>query len=615
MINIKKVLEYIVNMTQNSLKSESIKQQLNNHERCEPYAIFSRIDREDKGFLIKEDFIRFLNDNDVNIDMQRKTIDLFIEYYDRNFDEKLDFTEFLNFILNKEQNLSRSISSQRETYKIACDEYLEKELEDLIVQALMSDFYLFEYSDMKKIEIFLNLDEKMENSKFQQNEDSKLIDLFIKMDCDKDGLISCEDLFDFVSKRRIKICQNELQNFIGLFDEDMDGFLDWNEFLFMILPSSSSFEYDLKSLQRQEEKYNEFYYQKMKPKNDSPKMDNFRYDMNNNNINYNYNKNENYDYINTNQITNMKKSNYNKFDKFNDSDIKNSKKNGNGNGNGQYYFDYGNSPNIEYDINTRDSSCYNKISNTIQNNDIIYNNNTTNNGNNNSNKNNNNLYIDTYQFCELCKILYQIIDSEKNIEYLKNKLFSDNNFNLNKLFNYFDKYQNGYVSLVDFQEGLESFNINNKNCLLLFSNFDTSNNGRLSKENFISIFLPLNLSDCIENNNNILVPEDINCYTSFELQTKENISELLNCLIQHFTYMNEISKFYEEKIIDIEYIFNVLDKYNKGYLEEEDFQQIFKYGDNGKCLSFEDLLLIMEKIDSDKDGKITYQDMVQLFKK
>lgn len=73
--------------------------------------------------------------------------------------------------------------------------------------------------------------------------------------------------------------------------------------------------------------------------------------------------------------------------------------------------------------------------------------------------------------------------------------------------------------------------------------------------------------------------------------------------------------FIKKKIIDIEYIFNVLDKYNKGYLEEEDFQQIFKYGDNGKCLSFEDLLLIMEKIDSDKDGKITYQDMVQLFKK
>ena len=50
-------------------------------------------------------------------------------------------------------------------------------------------------------------------------------------------------------------------------------------------------------------------------------------------------------------------------------------------------------------------------------------------------------------------------------------------------------------------------------------------------------------------------------------------------------------------------------------LEEEEFQNIFKYGDNGKCISFEDLLLIMEKIDSDKDGKITCQDFIQLFKK
>ena len=80
MINIKKALELIVNMTQNVLKSESIKEQLNQHERCEPYAIFSRIDREDKGYLIKKDFVRFLNENKLNININRKTIDLFIEY-------------------------------------------------------------------------------------------------------------------------------------------------------------------------------------------------------------------------------------------------------------------------------------------------------------------------------------------------------------------------------------------------------------------------------------------------------------------------------------------------------------------------------------------------------
>ena len=585
MINIRKVLEFIVNMTQNALKSESIKEKLNEHERCEPYAIFSRIDREDKGFLIKEDFIRFLNDNNVNIDTQRKTIDLFIEYYDRNFDEKLDFTEFLNFILNKEQNLSRSISSQRETYKIACDEYLDKDLEQLIVQALMSDFYLFEYSDMKKIEIFLNLD-KAENF---QNEDTKLIDLFTKIDSDRDGLISCEDLYSFVSKRKIKICQNELQNFIGLFDEDIDGFLDWNEFLFMILPSSSSFEYDLNSLQRQEEIYNKLYYHQIENSKNS-------YFINGNNSQ----ENNLYMCKNINKDINTINNN-NKFDDIN---ISNPKKNINGN---QYYFDYENNTNNLY------------IENKINNNKEIFCYNIPVKGKNNGQTNLNkkfNIFIDNNQFGHLCKILYWIIEQEKSIEYLKSKLFSDSNFNLNKLFNYFDKYRNGYISLVDFQEGLETFDINNKNCLLLFSNFDTSNNGRLTKENFMSIFLPLNISECIENNKNILFSDDeMDNYNSFEVYLKENIAQLLNCLIELFTYLNDISKYYEDKIIDIEYIFSILDKTNKGYIEEEDFQLIFKYGDNGRSLPFEDLLLIMEKIDSNKDGKITCQDMINLFKK
>jgi len=309
-------LEYVVNTIQNINKSENIKETMNSHERCEPYAIFSRLDREDKGFLIKDDFIRFLKENGVNIDPQRKTVDLFIEYYDKNFDDKIDFTEFLNFILNKNQNVSRSITSQRETYKISCDEYLEKSLEDLIVQSLMADFYLFEYSDTKKIEIFLNLEENGKNS----DEDRKLINLFIDLDEDKDGLISCEDLCEFASKRKIKICNEELQEFIGLFDEDMDGFLDWNEFLFMILPSSQNFEYNLESLKKQEEMYNHFYYQSKK--NFNSNCNNFN--INNNSINYNINYNYT-DYNKENQMNQYNKchNNYynscdNKINDFNE---------------------------------------------------------------------------------------------------------------------------------------------------------------------------------------------------------------------------------------------------------------------------------------------------------
>ena len=55
--------------------------------------------------------------------------------------------------------------------------------------------------------------------------------------------------------------------------------------------------------------------------------------------------------------------------------------------------------------------------------------------------------------------------------------------------------------------------------------------------------------------------------------------------------------------------FDTVDVDKKGYLGEEEFSSIFE-----NKLELADLLLIMEKIDSDKDGKITIEDLVNLFK-
>ena len=592
MLNRKLVLEYLVNTTQNALKSESIKQKLNNNERCEPYAIFSRIDREDKGYLIKEDFIRFLNENNVNIEKQRNTIDLFIEYYDRDFDDKINFTEFLNFVLNKEQNLSRSISSQRETYKIASNEYLDKDLEKLTTEALMTDFYLFEYADMKKIDIFMNFD-----NNFDEREDCKLINLFLEIDIDQDGMISCDDLFDFVSKRKIKICKDELQSFIGLFDEDMDGFLDWNEFLFMILPSSSSFEYDLNSLQKQEQKYYEFYSNINYKKNISYEQNNNFYNFNangnGNNQNYNFCYNYAYNCENNQQPITPK--------------IKNEP-----NGNTSYNLNNSKSlynNNSLYDSNNYNSN-YNLSVSDINVSEKIPYQNYCNNNYDNQNYQNNYMPPINNQFQDLCQIFNQIIGFEKVIDSLKCKLISEQNFNLNNLFDYFDRYRNGYISFVDFQEGLESLDINNKNSLLLFSKYDKTNVGRLNKENFLSIFLSPN-----SNINNIMNNKSYQVNNNyFENVIKSILNQLLNYLIEYVTFLNDLVKFYDERKINIDYLFGVLDKNNKGYIEEDEFQQIFIIGNGRKNVDVNDLLLIMEVIDSDKDGKITKQDLIDLFK-
>ena len=283
-MKVKEILELIVNLTINSSKSEENKQQLNDHPDFEPYALFSRIDRNDKSYITKNDLLNFLQDNNISINENRCTVDLFIEYYDRDFDEKLNFGEFLNFVLNKDQNLIRSIATQRETYKLNNNEFLNKDLEELASKCLMSDFYLFEYANVKKIDIFNHIDD---------NNQSFLLELFINMDIDKDGLISCDDISVFLQDRKIQICDEELISFISIYDEDLDGMLNWNEFLFFILPSPINYEYDLSELKQLEGKY---YY---------------NYNCNNNYSNYkDYNSNNCYNNIISSMPLNSNNFNY-----------------------------------------------------------------------------------------------------------------------------------------------------------------------------------------------------------------------------------------------------------------------------------------------------------------
>ena len=497
-MGLKEVLELIVNITQNASKCEDNKQRLNDHYTFEPYALFSRIDRDDKKFITKEDLIAFLADNNITIDINRSTVDLFIEYYDRDFDSKLNFTEFLNFVLNKDNNLIRSISTQRETYKLSNDEYLQKDLEELTCQVLLSEFYLFEYSNVKKMEIF------------SQKGSVDLLNLFIEMDTDKNGYISCEDIETFLSKRKIKICTDELQAFISLFDEDLDGELNWNEYLFMILPSPTNYEYNLDELKMLEGKYTEYYNNR---KNEHTKE----------NVNQ------------MNQSTSQ-----------------------------TYYFNSHNSNTVNVNANT------------------------------------------TQSFSSLASLLYQIIDFENQIDNMRIKLLSNENFNLTAMFNYFDRYNNQYISFMDFSDALESFDIISKNSILLFSRYDINNTGRLTQDNFNAIFLQTNKE---LPNTNFTSGQNFSDVNQIELVTKTTIVQLFNSLINYMAFLSTLPKWYDKNKEEVANCFNVIDKEKKGYVTEEEFNLIF---DNK--LNLEDLLLIMEKIDSDKDGKITYEDMVNLFK-
>ena len=547
-MGLREILEFIVNIITNAAKSEELKQKLNNHYTFEPYALFSRIDRDNKKYINRPDLIAFLLDNNIHINPERSTVDLFIEYYDRDFDEKLNFTEFLNFILNKDNNLIRSVSTQRETYKLCNDEYLEKELEDLTSQVLMSEFYLFEYANVKKMEIF------------HGKEKVNLLELFIEMDTDRNGFISSEDIEVFLMKRKIKICNEEIMAFIALFDEDLDGELNWNEFLFMILPSPQNYDYDLEELKILECKYKE-YYDDVKNNNYIPQMQTAS--IINSQPQHHYPK----------QPSQFQQS-------MSYSDLSNN--------NNNQYTNYNIQPQQNKDINTSLNRSVMQTSQIQQ------------------QSQQSQLHKYPVNISSLSNILYQIIDFETQLENIRIKLTSNPNFNLQSLFNLFDHYNNKYISFMDFADTLESFDIISKNSILLFSYYDINNNGRLNQDNFYAMFLPVNKENINICNSPNFPIQNIN---DLELITKTTLVQLFNNLINYMTFLSTLPKWYEQNKMVVSACFEKYDKGGKGYLDEDDFGSLF---DNN--INVDDLLLIMEKIDRDKDGKIIYEDMVNLFK-
>jgi Ca2+-binding EF-hand superfamily protein len=533
-MGLREILEFIVNIITNAAKSEELKQKLNDHFTFEPYAIFSRIDRDDKKYINRTDLIAFLLDNNIAINTERSTVDLFIEYYDRDFDEKLNFTEFLNFILNKENNLIRSISTQRETYKLSNDEFLEKELEELTSKVLMSEFYLFEYANVKKMEIF------------HGKEKVNLLELFIEMDTDKNGLISSEDIEVFLMKRKIKICNEEIMTFVALYDEDLDGELNWNEYLFMILPSPQNYNYDLEELKMLECKYKE-YYNDIKQHEYVPQMQINQQNQYQNQNQYQYQQQE---HLQQNIIYSEPPPSTTQI--------------------------HHHQP--QQQLNNSYMQVPSQTKFQMQNYNV--------------------------EISSLSNILYQIIDFETQLENIRLKLTSDPNFNLSSLFALFDHYNNNYISFMDFSETLESFDIISKNTILLFSYYDITNTGRLTQDNFNAIFLPSNKEGINIYNTQSFPIQNVN---HLDLITKTTLVQLFNSLINYMTFLSTLPKWYEQNKMVINMFFEKYDKGGKGYLDEDDFNVLFENN-----INVEDLLLIMERIDQDKDGKITYDDMIHL---
>ncbi len=75
---------------------------------------------------------------------------------------------------------------------------------------------------------------------------------FLRLDRDRKGVITHLDIMNFMKHNRQDCSDTECQMFISPFDDDRDGFLNYNEFLYCVL--SSSVVYRDKVIKRLKEK-------------------------------------------------------------------------------------------------------------------------------------------------------------------------------------------------------------------------------------------------------------------------------------------------------------------------------------------------------------------------
>lgn len=241
-----RVIEFIVNMIKRVNESERLKQLINDRADFEPYALFSRIDRQRKGSIEYEDLVNFLKDSDISVTPQdQKAMNLFYDYYDKDKDQKLNYKEFLNFILNNNHPLLRSMTTQKETFRLERDEFFDKKLEEMCTKLVLKELEIWLYAEQKKLEIV--------------SDALNMFDLFVDLDINGDGFICVEDIDVFLRYRQVVISKEEISTLITLYDEDKDTKLNWDEFLVMILPSQRSFELDRNLFSNYKNEYNKTY--------------------------------------------------------------------------------------------------------------------------------------------------------------------------------------------------------------------------------------------------------------------------------------------------------------------------------------------------------------------
>ena len=87
-----KVVQLLTSIAESEQHVEEQRAILAKQKAFEPWTAFKRIDRDNKGRIVVEDLVEFLQDNDVDYASEDEMFYIF-KYFDSNHDGALDYEE------------------------------------------------------------------------------------------------------------------------------------------------------------------------------------------------------------------------------------------------------------------------------------------------------------------------------------------------------------------------------------------------------------------------------------------------------------------------------------------------------------------------------------------
>lgn len=134
------LLNFLIEYAEGEKQQEILRQILCEQELFEPYAAFQRIDRNRNGALDAHQLRKFLASNGKQY-THNEIMDA-LKQYDLDGDDQLIYSEFLRVVLSVDNPVLRSVVSQRQTYEVNDDVFLEYDIEFALSRLLSMEIEL-----------------------------------------------------------------------------------------------------------------------------------------------------------------------------------------------------------------------------------------------------------------------------------------------------------------------------------------------------------------------------------------------------------------------------------------------------------------------------------------